>query len=858
MNEWADFWRYTIGANVIPADTKDKVPLVKWTEFQDSPISKAQHDKWKVDCAFDKGMAVIAGKIWHNQLKNGLYLIFVDLDNQKAIDEFCTRNGKRVTLEEMSQHMLIEQHKDDLNRAHVYFYSKHPFLKKSSDRVSDLTERIDSNDIPAIEVKGSGKHGIAFCTSPHKNGYNYEIINIIEPSEISNLEQHIDSICRKYNISYLDQNGNSKSLVPIPELFKPETKIFEGHNRHEAVLRIIESLLSRTATILQEKTIKDLAWKENLRLCVPPLDHKEFEKQWNDGLSYVKKKRLEASHRNKAANNSNANTIIDLANNNIETLFSDQYGTQFGLIRISDHNEIMPLEGKKMHRFLAKLFYDNSNDIASTESINNATQVLQAKADFEGQTIPLYLRVAWFDNKNSIYYDLTNEQWNCVEITKMGWSIINDVPTIFVRYNQTTQVSPNRKYEQDIFDRFIRLTNVKDEHNKLLLKVYMISQFIPEIPHPILIPHGGKGSGKSTLLRLIKMICDPSRPELLTFHDDRTEFVQQLAHNYVNFYDNIRRIRSWMSDEVCKAVTGIGLTKRKLYTDDEDKVYDFKRCIGFNGINNCLTEPDALDRSILIELLPITRETRKTDEMIFSEFELLRPKLLAYIFDILVKVLKIKDSIKINDLPRMADFAIWGEAIARAIGYADLHFMNAYYANIGKQNMEALDAVPLAEAIQKMFSDEQVDFEFSWIAPPGNTLDRLYDIASRYKIKTDTMWPKGATALSRRLNEISANLLDGLGIEVKMERITKGSKKKNTSIIKIRKVTPLSPPLPPDEGQPQNEVRNSGDILTSGEIGFRPQVIHPPIQSQEQIQVATIIAQSGDSGHSGRTIDNQN
>jgi hypothetical protein len=53
----------------------------------------------------------------------------------------------------------------------------------------------------------------------------------------------------------------------------------------------------------------------------------------------------------------------------------------------------------------------------------------------------------------------------------------------------------------------------------------------------------------------------------------------------------------------CKAVTGIGQTKRKLYTNDEDVVYEYKCCLGFSGINICLTEPDALDRSIVIELM---------------------------------------------------------------------------------------------------------------------------------------------------------------------------------------------------------------------------------------------------------------
>jgi hypothetical protein len=41
------------------------------------------------------------------------------------------------------------------------------------------------------------------------------------------------------------------------------------------------------------------------------------------------------------------------------------------------------------------------------------------------------------------------------------------------------------------------------------------------------------------------------------------------------------------------------------------------------------------------------------------------------------------------------DFALWGEAIARAIEYKELEFINAYYDNIGRQNSEAKDNHPL-------------------------------------------------------------------------------------------------------------------------------------------------------------------
>ena len=89
-NLWADFWRYVIGVNVIPANTREKIVSVPWKPYQTDPVSEEQHQQWKQEGAFDSGMAIIAGRVWHNPFKKVLYLILGDLDNQKAIDEFCT------------------------------------------------------------------------------------------------------------------------------------------------------------------------------------------------------------------------------------------------------------------------------------------------------------------------------------------------------------------------------------------------------------------------------------------------------------------------------------------------------------------------------------------------------------------------------------------------------------------------------------------------------------------------------------------------------------------------------------------------------------------------------------------------
>jgi Holliday junction resolvasome RuvABC ATP-dependent DNA helicase subunit len=102
---------------------------------------------------------------------------------------------------------------------------------------------------------------------------------------------------------------------------------------------------------------------------------------------------------------------------------------------------------------------------------------------------------------------------------------------------------------------------------------------------PILMLHGEQGSAKSTLQELIKMLVDPSIIRTLSFPRDINELIQQLSHNHVAYLDNISNIKEWYSDQLCRAVTGSGFSKRQLWTDDDDIIYSFKRCIGFNSIN---------------------------------------------------------------------------------------------------------------------------------------------------------------------------------------------------------------------------------------------------------------------------------
>lgn len=269
FNTGADFWHYEKGVNVIPADTINRKPLVDWKQWQNISIPEETFLNWKELGLFDKGLAIIPGLSYRGNNK-GLYLIFIDVDKQEAINELATRNDKTVTLEKLATQLIVEQHKNDLNRAHFFFYSPIPFDVKGPDSILGL------------EIKGLGNHGIAFVSpSFHSSGYKYEIIGTKDPIVLSRqqaieLIQHLDQICMKYGLQYLGKNdvyssGNSSSnletsgnsrirsdlrhIIKKLEIIPVIEKIKEGE-RHNILISVANSLLF--THVKKKKSIDEL------------------------------------------------------------------------------------------------------------------------------------------------------------------------------------------------------------------------------------------------------------------------------------------------------------------------------------------------------------------------------------------------------------------------------------------------------------------------------------------------------------------------------------------------------------------------------------------------------------------------
>jgi hypothetical protein len=414
------------------------------------------------------------------------------------------------------------------------------------------------------------------------------------------------------------------------------------------------------------------------------------------------------------------------------------------------------------------IWYDDCGQAILPEpaDVTRVLDYLKARAEFDAAQKVLHLRVAGDDNTNIIQYDLTNPLWETIKVTPQGWFIEKTPTVMFRRYkNQTAQVYPSTEYPQDIFDRFINLINVKTEDSKLLLKCYIVALLIPGIPKAILMLHGEPNSAKTTLLELIKMLIDPCSTRTLTCRNESDELAQLFSHNYLPYFDNLSYISDWMSDAFCRAVTGDSFSKRKLYTDNEDIFFTFMRCIGFSGVNLAASKSDLLDRGLIIELERIPSDRQRQVKKIWKEFDEIRPQLLGYIFDILSKVLSMRQTshIEVKGLPRLADWAETCELISRCMGYKDNQFIESFRRNVKLQNEAAIEDSAIAQTIISFMEDKE-----SWEGTPTELLKLLEEIAPTLSINTKNhkIWPSKPNVLTRRLKYITSNLKE-FGINIR-------------------------------------------------------------------------------------------
>jgi hypothetical protein len=344
------------------------------------------------------------------------------------------------------------------------------------------------------------------------------------------------------------------------------------------------------------------------------------------------------------------------------------------------------------------------------------------------------------------------------------------------------------------------------EKDRLLFMVYVGTLLTPDIPHAVLVLHGPQGSTKTTLMTLLKELLDPSAVGVGTLPKDERELVQALDHSYLNYFDNVSSLKDWVSDALCRATTGLGFSKRQLYTDDEDMIYRLLRPIGINGINVVAQKPDLLDRSLLIGLEQIPDDKRRQLKEVQEKFRQDLPLILGGLLDTIVKALNMPEP-KLDRTYRMADFLSCGYRIAEALGSSGENFLQAYGENIREAAEEAVRADILAEVLLEFLEASQKQ---GWEGTATALLSELRSKADDLHVSTRQMaWPKSSSALTRRLRLLK-DPLHKIGYIIEF---TRGQKRVISVAFEPRKIpkTPSKPSTPSTQGQLVDDIDDVDD-----------------------------------------------
>lgn len=468
--------------------------------------------------------------------------------------------------------------------------------------------------------------------------------------------------------------------------------------------------------------------------------------------------------------------LVELAERHYRVLLGED-GNPYA-VQLDGPNVALPLRGRDgLRQRLARLYYLDSGSAAAGASLADALSVLEGAAADEDRE-PVALRLARHADR-SIVLDLADAAGRCVIVAPERWHVAERSPILFRRTALTAEITtpvPGGDVEQ-----LGELVN-SDRDTVRLIIGFLVAALIPDIPHPILAVFGEQGTAKTTLLRLLAMLVDPSPAPTRTAPRDIGQWGVTASASWLVGLDNVSGIAEWLSDALCRAVTGDALTSRALYTDSDVSVIQFRRVLAMTSIDAGALRGDLGDRLLPVELTRIDPTARRTDTEISAGFADAAPGLLGALLDLLARVLGRLPHVTTTRLPRMADFARVLTALDDVTGWDTV----ADYAETASSIAETVvDSDPVALAIRT-----EARPGTKWTGTAGGLLDQLSKNMI-FGAGIPRGWPKTAHGLSGAIRRATP-ALRSLGITVEHTR------EGNTG----RRLITITGPVPEHVGSP--------------------------------------------------------
>ncbi|MEO1787331.1 MAG: hypothetical protein AAFR41_09935, partial [Pseudomonadota bacterium] len=228
---------------------------------------------------------------------------------------------------------------------------------------------------------------------------------------------------------------------------------------------------------------------------------------------------------------------------------------------------------------------------------------------------------------------------------------------------------------------------------------------------------------------------------------------------------------------LCRLSTGGGFATRQLHSDREEAIFGAMRPVLINGIIDPVTRPDLSDRSIHLSLDRMPDEKRRTEAAYWEAFEEAAPAIFGALLDGMAEGVRRLSRVRLEALPRMADFALWASACETAF-WPEGTFEKAFAEN----REQSIDAVIQRDAVAQAVRDFMQGVAV-WQGTATQLLMAL-EGATGDRVTKSRDWPKSPSAFSARLAR-AETFLSAVGVAIERSQVGKAK----TRTITIRSET---------------------------------------------------------------------
>jgi hypothetical protein len=427
--------------------------------------------------------------------------------------------------------------------------------------------------------------------------------------------------------------------------------------------------------------------------------------------------------------------------------------------------EVAPVQGKLYRHWLRMQYFDARNEAPNNEAVKNAISTREAMAFKAAVVHPVHVRVAHQDGK--IYLDRNAPERDVIEIDAAGYRVRSQSPVKFIRLLDRGALPiplPDGRIED--LKPFINLyvdakvkggKRVTDRDFKLAIAA-ILGGFMPVGEFALALLFGTHGSSKTTTLKRLLALIDPVlRHPSGPVREDR-EVMIVARNSFVQSNDNTKHLSVERQAAFCRLLSGGNVQGRSLFTDMDTFNISVRRPVFATSTYVVVTEEDLTDRMLLIRMGlsfddPDNQQLkRKTLTELDAAFEAAWPKLLGCILAAVSIGLRNAAVKPQEDLPRLADLAVWTWQCEPGLGWAPGTILAACKEMIREAAEDLAEFDPVAAATLAFMGDLP-----EW---RGTMTELLIHLTRKIPVRvTKTKdWPINGAVLSRRLRALSTVL----------------------------------------------------------------------------------------------------